>query len=412
MDRGSQALDHLLVREIEGALGWPDGTPLGREFATGRFADQSLVERIVTPSKILDIVTRRFVEPPRLRLFQDSRELHPSEYLRVQENRRRPSVRTLDPTSVTALLDAGVTLVLDGLETFDPIVEVATRALRWWSGELVQTNAYLTTRSADGFPLHWDDHDVLIVQLAGEKNWDVRGSTRSAPMFRDAVPNEVASSESVWQGVLRAGEVLHIPRGYWHQATRVEHDDPVSLHLTFGFTRRTGVDWLTWIADQAREQELFRTDLTRSSADREAERVRLQEAAIELVRSLPPEVFLTARERTRPPARHAPTLPSAHEPEVVVCVTEFAPHVERSEGQLVVFAGGRKITVRDRAAAAIELLLSGCPVDLAAAEARVGFDVRPLARVFVREGICVGLTPELAAGYAGLVTGGTPWKLG
>lgn len=317
----------------------------------------------------------------------------------------------LDPAAVTDLLDAGVTLVLDGLETFDPILEVATRALRWWSGELVQTNAYLTTRSAGGFPLHWDDHDVLIVQLAGEKNWDVRGSTRPAPMYRDAVPNEEVSSQPVWQGVLRAGDVLHIPRGYWHQATRAAHDDPVSLHLTFGITRRTGVDWLTWIADQARERELFRRDLTRSPAGVEAERARLQEAAIELVRALPPAAFLTARERTRPAARHAPTLPSTQEPEVIVCVTEFAPHLERSDGQLVVYAAGKKITVRDRAEAALELLLSGCPVDLAAAEAQVGFDVRPLARVLLREGICVGLTAELAVGYTGLVTGGTPWKL-
>jgi hypothetical protein len=407
---GHGVLGHRLVREIEGALGWPDATPLGREFAIGRLTDRSLPDRLMTPSRLLDLVTRRFLEPPRLRLFQNGDELHPGEYLRFQENRRRQAVRMLDPAVVTDLLDAGVTLVLDGLETFDPVVEVATRALRWWSRELVQVNAYLTTRSAGGFPLHWDDHDVIIVQVAGDKQWDVRGATRVAPMYRDAAPNQLPSAESVWRGVLRPGDVLHIPRGHWHQAARAEHDEPASLHLTFGFTRRTGVDWLAWIADKAREQEIFRRDLTRSPADRETESAQLREAAVELVRSLPPEAFLTARERTRPPARHAPVLPGADVPDVVVCVTEFAPDVERSGGHLVVYGAGKKITLRDRAAPAVELLLSGCPVDLGAAAARVGFDVRPLARVLIQEGICVGLTPELAAGYAGLVGGGTAWK--
>jgi len=317
----------------------------------------------------------------------------------------------LDPAIVTDLLDAGVTLVLDGLETFDPIVEVATRALRWWSRELVQVNAYLTTRSAGGFPLHWDDHDVVILQVAGDKHWDVRGATRPVPMYRDATPNDVPSTELVFSGELRPGDVLHIPRGHWHQAARATHDEPASLHLTFGFTRRTGVDWLTWVADRSREQELFRRDLTRTAAERPAEAARLRDAAIELVRALPPEAFLTARERTRPPARHAPVLPGEEVPDVVVCVTEFAPDVERVDGQLVVYAAGKKLTFRERAEPALALLLSGSPVELAATEARAGFDVRPLARLLIQEGICVGLTSELAVGYAGLVSGATPWKL-
>jgi len=366
----------------------------------------------MTTSRLLDVVTRRFVEPPRLRFFQDGRELHPAEYLRVHGNRHRQSIRTLDPAATTELLDQGATLVLDGLETFDPVIEVATRALRWWSRELVQTNAYLTTRSAGGFPLHWDDHDVVILQLAGEKNWDIRGASRPVPMYRDAVPNQDPSSQTVWQGILRPGDVLHIPRGHWHQATRAEPDAPASLHLTFGFTRRTGVDWLAWIADQAREREIFRRDLTRVPADREAERARLEEAAIELVRTLRPEAFLTARERSRPPARHAPVLPLAGTPDVVVCVTEFAPDVERADGQLVIYGGGKKITVRERAEPALDLLLGGCPVDLAAAGAQVGFDVRPLAKVLVQEGICIALTPELAVGYSGFLPGTTPWKGG
>jgi len=319
----------------------------------------------------------------------------------------------VDAPAVENLLDTGVTLVLDAVEIYDATLEIATRALRWWSHEVVQVNAYLTTRSAGGFPLHWDDHDVIVVQLAGNKSWDVRGHSRPAPMYRDAEPNAVPSDDVVWRGTLTPGEVLHIPRGYWHQATHAGHDEPLSLHLTFGFAKRTGVDWLAWIADQARELEIFRHDLLRSGSPAElaAEHDRLAAAAAELLRSRPPAAFLTDRERSRPPARHAPALPAEHEPDVVVCVAEFAPHVERDGAALAVYAGGRKITVRERAEPALALLLSGCPVDLERASVECGLNVRPLARILIQEGICTGLTDELSSAYTGLVTGETSWKL-
>ncbi|MBL7633486.1 cupin [Frankia sp. CN6] len=367
----------------------------------------------MTPSRLLDIVMRRRLEPPQLRLFQDGRELNPGEYLRTQTNRRRQDIRLVDAEALGGLLDAGVTLVLDAVETFDPALEVATRALRWWSREVVQVNAYLTTGPASGFPLHWDDHDVIVVQLAGEKTWDVRGSSRPFPMYRDAAPNTVPSEEAVWRGVLTPGDVLHVPRGYWHQASHADRPGPLSLHLTFGFVKRTGVDWLAWVADQARELEIFRRDLTRadSAEERETERARLAEAAAELLRSRPPELFLTNRERSRPPARHAPALPSVAGPDAVVCVTEFAPDVERDGANLVVYGGGKKITVREKAEPALALLLSGRPVDLEKASAEHGTDIRPLARVLVREGICIGLTDELSSAYTGLVTPEASWRL-
>nr|WP_283234663.1 cupin domain-containing protein [Candidatus Protofrankia californiensis] len=360
----------------------------------------------MTPTRLLDILMRRSLEPPQLRCFQNGDELHPNDYLRSQANRRRQNIRIVDSGAMTSLLDSGVTLVLDALDTFDPTMEVATRALQWWSHELVQVNAYLTTRSSSGFPIHWDDHDVIVVQLAGEKSWDVRSSSRSVPMYRDAEPNPIASEESVWQGTMKPGDVMHIPRGYWHQATRDGNRDPVSLHLTFGFVKRTGVDWLAWIADRAREIELFRCDLTRSrlQEDREEERRRLEAAAIELLKTYPPASYLRTRERLQPPARQAPHFPSPQEPAAVVCVTEFAPEIEREDQNVVLYAGGKRIAVKKKAESALALLLSGRPVNLATVSAETGIDIRPLARILVQEGTCTHLTGESFSGYTGLVT--------
>lgn len=79
------------------------------------------------------------------------------------------------------LLGSGCTVVLDTLDSFDPTMEVVCRALQWWSREVVQINTYLTTNDAAGLSLYWGDHDVVIVQIAGEKPWKVRGPSRLVP---------------------------------------------------------------------------------------------------------------------------------------------------------------------------------------------------------------------------------------
>ena len=133
--------------------------------------------------------------------------------------RRGQSIGTASMRRVGQLLDAGCTLVLDGVDAFDPTLEVACRALQWWSHELVQANVYLTTRETSGFQLHWDDHDVVVLQLAGSKTWEVRGRTRPSPMYRDAETEQEPNEQVVWTGTLGPGDVVHVPRGHWHQAT-------------------------------------------------------------------------------------------------------------------------------------------------------------------------------------------------
>jgi hypothetical protein len=400
-------MDHQLVRAIEKALDWsgPDG--LGRTFATGSLADRSLCSRLLTPTRLLDLVMRRSLAPHRLQMLVDGSFLHPQNYLTMATVRRGDAVPMVDMHRLGQLLQSGCTMVVDEVNTYDPTMEVACRALQWWSRELVQVNTYLTTGEAAGFNLHWDDHDVVIVQLAGEKSWEVRGPSRPAPMFRDAAPTSEPSQDVVWSGTLNVGDVMHIPRGYWHQATRQDSGDGYSLHVTFGFTKRTGVDWLTWLADQARHEELFRHDLDRwgPAETRAGQADALVDAASNLVDARSVTSFLEARERQRPAARHVATRGIFGAPSAVVCVADFPPHLE-TRGEVVTLIAARKeIDFAGRALPALRLLLSGVPVDIAEVAAETGVNAALLADTLVAEDMCAEVTPELASGYAGLATG-------
>jgi hypothetical protein len=245
-------MEHRLVTAIEKALGWDGPALLGAGFAQGELLDTDLPLRLMTPNRLLDLVESRHLANPQLRMYAEGEELHPSRYLTEVVNRRRQAVKQADMAAVGVALNNGGTLVLDSVDTFDRTIQAACRALGWWSGELVSANMYLAVGDTAGFDLHWDDHDVICVQLAGQKSWEVRGASRPHPMYRDAERNTEPAEDVVWAGTMNPGDVMHIPRGFWHTATRVGSGEGHSLHVTFGITKRTGVAWLNHLSDIAR----------------------------------------------------------------------------------------------------------------------------------------------------------------
>ncbi|MPY51156.1 JmjC domain-containing protein [Streptomyces acidicola] len=394
-------MEHRLISAIEAALGWSGAEELGKDFVRGSMDDPALVSRIMTPNRLLDVAMRRSLNRPQFRCFQKGEEVHPAIYYTDSVSPRGQSISMVNMRSLGRLLGEGATVIMDQANVFDPTMEVACRALQWWSRERVQVNAYLTTNDASGFPLHWDDHDVVIVQLAGEKEWEVRATSRPVPMYRDADPNSTPSDDIIWSGLMRTGDVMHIPRGHWHQATRTGSGSGKSLHVTFGITKRTGASWLAWLADWCREHEIFRHDLDRWHG---TGITALTEAAAQLVSERPPADFFDAYEQATTLPRHVPFLDVLGPLDAVVCTTHFPPQLQERGETIDVVASGKKLTLAAKALPALRLLLSGKPVALEQAAAVVGAEVAEVAEILVEEELCAVLTPELFSGYTGLVT--------
>lgn len=397
--------NHRLITNLATAFDWPEHPALG-EFAVGTLPDGDLAPRLMTPQRLVDILMRRPVGLPRLRVLSGGVELHPNNYTDTVGVRRGPDATVLDPRRLARLLGEGATLVADAISEVDPTIELACRALDWWTGDLVRANCYLTSADAPGFARHWDDHDVIIVQLSGEKRWEVRATSRTAPMYRDIARNDTPPEEVLWSDILHPGQVLYIPRGHWHQATR-EGLDPGghSLHVTFGFTRRTGINWLTWLADQARAEELLRRDLpTTHRGDQpqviEAHAAAVVETATRLLAARGVAEMLADRCRTQAPARHAYLGPMFGAPDAVIAVTEFAPDIEVGPESVVVRAGGHQITFAPAAQAGLRLLLSGQPVRISGPDQQV---LRVLATTLLEVGLCAPMTEALWSGCTGML---------
>ncbi|OKJ72305.1 JmjC domain-containing protein [Streptomyces sp. CB02460] len=391
-------MEHRLVTHIEKAFGWDGPGSVGAAFARGRLTDPELPARLLTPHKLLDLIKRRHLANPQLRCYAEGDEIHPSTFLSTNVNRRRQAVSQADMAALGRILNDSGTVVLDHVDFFDPTLEVACRALGWWSGELTSANAYLAVGDTDGFHLHWDDHEVIAVQLSGEKSWEVRGPSRPAPMYRDAERNRTPSEEVLWKGTMRAGDVMHIPRGFWHTATRLgSGSDGHSLHVTFGFTKRSGVTWANFLSDAARADETFRRDLegTEGTAHKA-----LADKLSTLAAAYSPERYLDELRSSTPPARHLPYVAAFGRLEGVAAATEFAPSLVRSGDTVRVVGGGKRLTFHERAEPGLRTLLSGHPVYLDDATE----DTLTLAELLIAEGLCEPLTEMSSSGYTGLVT--------
>src|SRR2546423_3509196 len=233
--------------------------------------------RLMPWSRLTQIFRRQRLDFPRLRLVQDGKPLPVSSYLRHTTGARgRTGIPRLKPTELTRHLREGATLVLDAVdELSDPVGELA-EGLELFFREHVQVNLYAGWQTSRGFDLHWDDHDVFILQAAGRKRWSVYGQTRPYPLVADVERAEKPTSEPLWEGTLEDGDLLYIPRGWWHVALPLAEP---TLHLTVGIHKRTGLDLLRWLAERMRASELFRQDLPRtpSPTERAAHVARMRE---------------------------------------------------------------------------------------------------------------------------------------
>lgn len=226
------------------------------------------------------ILQQHRLDFPRLRLTQDGKSLPASSYLRYATGgRRKTPIPRLQSDKLTQQLREGATLVLDAVDELSDALRELAEGLELFFHEHIQINAYAGWRTSQGFDLHWDDHDVFILQVTGRKHWKVYGMTRAYPLAQDSEQAQKPAHEPLWEQTLEEGDLLYIPRGWWHVARPL--DEP-TLHLTVGVHNRTGIDLLRWVSDRMRASEIFRADLPRFSSS--AERTRhLEELRKELL---------------------------------------------------------------------------------------------------------------------------------
>ena len=166
----------------------------------------------------------------------------------------------VDGRKVRALTAEGATLIIDEADRHMDAVGELAKSFETALATYCRINLYASWRAMPGFETHWDDHDVFVAQVKGEKYWRVLGPTRVWPTREDNVLDEVPPKTPLWVGLVAAGDVLYIPRGWWHDArVPAEADGRGSVHLTCQVYAPSGRDVLSWLGERLQAETQFRS---------------------------------------------------------------------------------------------------------------------------------------------------------
>lgn len=169
------------------------------------------------------------------------------------------SLPDVSPRQWRDRLHQGATLILNNIHERVPPVAQFAAALQRELGHRTQVNLYLSPPTQQGFNCHYDTHEVFILQLDGVKEWFLYESTVAYPTRETRTDTDLPpDTPPLWQGELKPGDLLYIPRGHWHYAIT---NHGYSLHLTLGISSPTGLDWLEWAIAQLQQQPQWRQSL-------------------------------------------------------------------------------------------------------------------------------------------------------
>jgi lysine-specific demethylase/histidyl-hydroxylase NO66 len=205
--------------------------------------------------------------------------------------------------AIAGWFNQGATIRVRAMQRFcEPLGDLC-RNIEDELGFPVRANLYCTPANSRGFNLHFDTHEVFVLQLFGKKRWQVFAPSQRLPLefvprltFEDdraalrrgrgresGNVSETQPGPPAIEALLEPGDCLYLPRGFLHQA---DAQDEASVHLTIGIHVLTWLDLLSVSLSQAASRNddlrralpvgLFRDDINRDKFATEfRERVQL-----------------------------------------------------------------------------------------------------------------------------------------
>ena len=306
----------------------------------------------------------------------------------------------IDLLAVTKLFANGVTIVLDQMQRRLPAFGALCRDLESELGIAFQTNIYLTPPDAGGFKVHYDTHDVFVLQIAGSKGWELFESQIELPVsgqYHDLL--SVEPSKVTHRFTVHAGDFAYIPRGIYHQARA---SGELSLHVTLGAMVRTWCEFmLEAISELSLRDVAFRHALPvgigtgqfdRAQAEKEfhsllrrlAERIDFEGTA----RSFSKEFVRTHDGALRDQLVQVAALKDLSGESIVVARSGAVRVVERVADKLIVFHLNTAIEFPAHVEKSLSAALSGAPMRVAEMGGELDLAGKiALARRLIEEGL-------------------------
>lgn len=196
--------------------------------------NSSYNSHLLSMERVDELLYSQVVKFPAVRMTNSKEEISADKYTMGDR---------VIPSQIVKHFSEGATLILSGLQEFIPTLGKFCNSLTREVGHKFQTNIYITPKESKGFNVHYDTHDVFVLQLSGTKKWRIYSEN---PI---ELPNKLQEFEKgkyehgplVDEFILNEGDLLYIPRGVMHDADTM---DETSMHITLGMLGFTWSDLL------------------------------------------------------------------------------------------------------------------------------------------------------------------------
>jgi ribosomal protein L16 Arg81 hydroxylase len=168
----------------------------------------------------------------------------------------------VDPTAIDKLLDQGVSLLFNRLDEHIPALQALCNNIASRTAEQIFAAAIVTSGHGGALKCHYDNEDLLILQVAGTKRWQVFGSPVRNPIA--GIREEPAPDDPPeFDHVMRPGDLLFLPAGYWHHC---ENGPERSLHIGLLFDPPRGRHLMAALVSKMASAETIERPITRHSS--------------------------------------------------------------------------------------------------------------------------------------------------
>ncbi|PAW93037.1 hypothetical protein CKK33_05820 [Mucilaginibacter sp. MD40] len=217
--------------------------------------DADYYKNIIDLKDINHFLSKQDTRFPSIRVARNGLELPFIEYTDIDIAEDSFAAPIINTDKLFNCFYEGATIVLQRMKYSLESLSNFTAELERLLNFRTETNIFITPENAKGFNAHYDNHNVVILQLYGKKTWNLYDINKKQPILSESY------KQLNYEGIepckvieLLPGDLLYIPRGMVHEAVTVKES---SVHLTLGLFPDTWADVFRSALSSIKNEEIL-----------------------------------------------------------------------------------------------------------------------------------------------------------
>ncbi|MET0394539.1 MAG: cupin domain-containing protein [Chitinophagaceae bacterium] len=222
-----------------------------KKYVHNRHDDPGYFNNVLSIADIDTFLSQQNLMPEGLRLLHKGKDVPPYEWTKSETLMNGTARVSASPEKMLKWFYDGSTIIINSAEKGIPGLAAACRAFEQEMKIVVQANIYITPPHSQGFHIHYDPHDIFLMQIKGPKTWHIYDTGEELPTtfhpFRKK-PELVAEFD------INSGDFLYLARGTSHQAFTSDHS---TIHVNFSLKPRYGFHLIEDLVKIAEHEDVF-----------------------------------------------------------------------------------------------------------------------------------------------------------